>query len=162
VETTDKQFFLTFLAVMGFLVFLTVVVMIAANLIDSSDAKAEMNAAQTKLAQERIQPVGNLNLKSNPQQPVAEAPTVIAAAPSQSSGQQVYSGLCQACHATGAGGAPVVGNAAVWKPRLAQGLETLYRSAIAGKGAMPPKGGNPTLADAEIKAAVDYMLQLSK
>jgi cytochrome c5 len=160
VETTDKQFFLTFLGVMGFLVFLTVVVLIAANLIDPREA--EMNAAQVKLAQQRIEPVGQLNLKSNPQQPVAEAPTVIASAPAQSSGQQIYSGLCQACHATGAGGAPLAGDAKAWQPRLAQGTQALYRSAINGKGAMPPKGGNPTLADAEIKAAVDYMLQISK
>jgi cytochrome c5 len=154
VETTDKQFFLTFLAVMGFLVFLTVVVLLAANLIDPREA--EMNAAQVKLAQQRIEPVGQLNLKSNPQQPVAEAPMVIASAADESSGKQVYSGLCQACHATGAGGAPLVGDAKAWQPRLAQGVQALYRSAINGKGA------NPTLADVEIKAAVDYMLQMSK
>jgi cytochrome c5 len=141
-------------------VFLTVVVLLAANLIDPREA--EMNAAQVKLAQQRIEPVGQLNLKSNPQQPVAEAPMVIASAADESSGKQVYSGLCQACHATGAGGAPLVGDAKAWQPRLAQGVQALYRSAINGKGAMPPKGGNPTLADVEIKAAVDYMLQMSK
>ena len=45
---------------------------------------------------------------------------------------------------------------------MAQGVEALYASAIRGKGAMPARGGNPALADADIEAAVDYILAQSR
>ncbi|MBY5967921.1 c-type cytochrome [Halomonas denitrificans] len=74
-------------------------------------------------------------------------------------GAAVYGGICMACHEAGIAGAPVRGDAAAWEPRLAQGFETLYDHAINGFNAMPPKGGNPSLSDDEIKAAVHYMVQ---
>jgi cytochrome c5 len=54
-------------------------------------------------------------------------------------------------------GAPKVGDKAAWTPRLKTGIDTLYASAIKGKAAMPAKGGNTSLSDADVKAAVDYM-----
>ena len=66
-----------------------------------------------------------------------------------------------ACHATGAANAPKLGDKAAWAPRIAQGLPTLVTNAIKGKGAMPPKGGS-TASDADIKAAVEYMVSASK
>lgn len=85
-----------------------------------------------------------------------------AAAPAASAdGKAVYDGLCMACHGAGVAGAPKTGNAADWKPRIAQGKDTLYKHAIEGftgkTGMMPAKGGNASLSDAEVKAAVDYM-----
>ncbi len=77
-------------------------------------------------------------------------------------GQKVYQQACFACHGTGAAGAPKLGDKAAWKPRIAQGKEVLYKSAIEGKGAMPPKGGRADLSDADVKAAVDYMVAQSK
>ena len=57
--------------------------------------------------------------------------------------------------------APKLGDKTDWAPRIAQGNETLYKHAIEGyqgaKGMMPPKGGNSTLSDADVKASVDYM-----
>lgn len=77
-------------------------------------------------------------------------------------GKQVYEGLCVACHAAGVAGAPKFGDKAAWAPRIAQGMDTLYMHSINGfqgkTGVMPPKGGNPSLSDAEVKAAVDYMV----
>ena len=73
-------------------------------------------------------------------------------------GKAVYDANCAACHATGAGGAPRAGDAAAWTDRFGRGINTLFRSAIAGKGAMPPKGGNASLSDAEVRAATDYMV----
>lgn len=77
-------------------------------------------------------------------------------------GQSVFSQTCVACHGTGVGGAPKVGDKADWQPRIAQGKDTLYTHAINGfqgqKGVMPPKGGNATIADGDVKAAVDYMV----
>ena len=63
---------------------------------------------------------------------------------------------------TGAAGAPKLGDNAAWAPRIKAGSEALYDSAIKGKNAMPPKGGNASLSDADVKAAVDYMVSQSK
>jgi len=82
------------------------------------------------------------------------------------SGQATYSATCAMCHAAGVAGAPKPGDKADWGPRIAQGKETLYKHAIGGfqgkKGTMPPKGGNTSLADADVKAAVDFMADQSK
>ena len=97
--------------------------------------------------------------------PAEAAPAAEAAAPAAAGvdGKAVYDGLCMACHAAGVAGAPKVGDAADWKERLAQGKDTLYKHSIEGftgkKGMMPAKGGNPSLTDEEIKAAVDYMIK---
>ena len=77
-------------------------------------------------------------------------------------GAATYTQACAACHATGAAGAPKLGDKAAWGPRIAQGNDALYTAAIKGKGAMPPKGGQMQLADDAIKAAVDYMVAQSK
>ena len=62
----------------------------------------------------------------------------------------------------GVAGAPKAGDKAAWAPRLKTGIEALYTSSLKGKNAMPPKGGNMSLADADVKAAVDYMVGLVK
>ena len=66
------------------------------------------------------------------------------------------------CHAAGVAGAPKFGDKAAWAPRLKQGLDALHASALKGKGAMPPKGGNMSLSDEAVKAAVDYMANAAK
>ncbi|UYG07697.1 c-type cytochrome [Halomonas sp. M4R1S46] len=94
-----------------------------------------------------------------------EAPTEEAAgeeataeADSGLDGEALYaSAPCAACHASGAAGAPMIGDAEAWAPRIDKGIEALYESAINGIGAMPPKGG-ATLPDEEVKAIVDYMV----
>jgi cytochrome c5 len=91
-------------------------------------------------------------------EPAAAAP---AAAPA-ADGKAVYEANCAACHATGVAGAPKVGDRAAWAARIKAGNDALYNSAIKGKGAMPAKGGNAGLADADLKAAVDYMVGQSK
>ncbi|EPC00799.1 hypothetical protein L861_13490 [Litchfieldella anticariensis FP35 = DSM 16096] len=85
-----------------------------------------------------------------------------AAAASDIDGEAVYGRVCMACHDTGAAGAPMLGDAEAWAPRLEKGTETLYDHAINGVGAMPPKGGNPNLSDAETKAAVDHMIEAAE
>ena len=77
-------------------------------------------------------------------------------------GKATYDSTCAACHTSGVAGAPKLGDKAAWAPRLATGAAALNASAINGKGIMPPKGGNKALPDADIIAAVDYLLSQSK
>lgn len=76
-------------------------------------------------------------------------------------GSVIYGKLCQACHGSGAGGAPMLTKAA-WTDRVAQGTETLIKHAIDGytgaAGLMPARGGNPSLSDDQVKASVEWML----
>ncbi|WP_236645258.1 c-type cytochrome [Aidingimonas lacisalsi] len=74
-------------------------------------------------------------------------------------GEAIYADVCAACHDSGAAGAPLLGDADDWGDRLDQDTTTLYDHAINGVGAMPPKGGNTSLSDAEVEAAVDYMIE---
>lgn len=90
--------------------------------------------------------------------PVAmPAPTKTAAAPAVG-GKAIYAAACSVCHTAGIAGAPKLGDKAVWTARLKDGKPALYASAIKGKGAMPPKGGNTALPDADVRAAVDYLV----
>jgi cytochrome c5 len=84
------------------------------------------------------------------------------ASPDLTHGQQIYRRACAFCHDKGVAGAPKTGDTVAWSPRLAQGIDTLYAVSLRGKGAMPAKGGNPTLADADVKAAVDYIVAQSR
>ena len=96
----------------------------------------------------------------------ASASASTAAAGAGGSGQSIYAATCVACHGTGIAGAPKLGDKADWGPRIAQGVDVLHQHAIAGftgkKGTMPPKGGNTTLPDADVKAAVDYMVSQAR
>ncbi|MFM7461521.1 MAG: c-type cytochrome [Burkholderiales bacterium] len=99
--------------------------------------------------------------------PVAPTPPAVVAAPVKvASGDSVYKAACSACHTAGVAGAPKSGDKAAWAPRIAQGKETLYKHSIGGfqgkMGVMPAKGGNASLSDADVKAAVDYMLAAVK
>lgn len=96
----------------------------------------------------------------------APATPVAAAGGDLAKGEHVYKTTCAVCHGSGVGGAPAFGNKADWDPRVAQGTPVLYDHAIKGftgaKGTMPPKGANATLADDDVKAAVDYMVSQVK
>jgi cytochrome c5 len=95
---------------------------------------------------------------------VAPPPAAAAAAPAESSGsgRKIYDTACVACHASGVANAPKLGDKKAWAPRLATGLDALTASVIKGKGAMPPKGGNASIPDADIRAAVEYMAAAAK
>jgi len=95
----------------------------------------------------------------------AAAPAANAAAapaPGKPDGKKIYETTCIACHGTGAAGAPKAGDKAAWAPHLKEGMNALYANAIKGKNAMPPKGGNNALTEAEMRAAVDYLTGLAK
>ena len=97
--------------------------------------------------------------KAPAQKPQAQA---AAAAGGAADGKKVYDSTCTACHAAGVANAPKLGDKPAWAPRLKQGVDALVQSAAKGKGAMPPKGGNASLSDADLRAAVEYMVSQAK
>lgn len=123
---------------------------------------SQMGGLANSLAK-RIAPVGQVNtaaVAEQAAQPAAEAggEQVAMAAGAEGVGKTIYSGACFACHDQGVLNAPKLGDKEAWGTRLEQGKETLYNSALQGKGTMPAKGGRADLSDDDIKAAVDYML----
>jgi len=97
----------------------------------------------------RIRPVANFVLVD------AFAPKVFK------TGQQVYDTTCTTCHAAGLADAPRLGDATAWGPLINQGLGAMLKVALEGKGAMPARGGNPSLSDFEIERAIVYMANQS-
>lgn len=75
-------------------------------------------------------------------------------------GKEVYEKACATCHEKGIGGAFKLSEKAKWAPLVKQGPDALTASVIKGKGVMPPKGG--AASDADVKAAVDYIVQQVK
>jgi len=96
----------------------------------------------------------------------AGAVLLLSAATAQADGKATYDSTCFACHGTGAAGAPMLGKKDVWSDRIAKGMDTLKKHAIEGfkgeKGFMPAKGGRANLSDADVGAAVEYMVSQSK
>jgi cytochrome c5 len=97
-----------------------------------------------------------------PAAPAAVASAAPAASGAKPDGKKIYDSGCIACHGAGVAGAPKFGDKPAWAPRIATGMEALYTASIKGKGVMPPKGGNPSLSDADVKAAVDFMVAAAK
>lgn len=73
-------------------------------------------------------------------------------------GEKIYTTTCLACHGAGVLNAPKLGDKALWEPRIAKGMDTLYKNSLNGLNMMPARGGNAALKDEELKAAVDYMV----
>ena len=126
-------------------------------------AYAKMRSSPDAVA-ERIAPFGRSRVGDPAGQTQASAQAAPAApaasgAATPRSGSEVYHSACMACHATGAAEAPLLGDAAAWTERAAQGFDTLVGSVIGGKGAMPPKAGNPALTEDDVRSALSYMLK---
>src|SRR5688572_809722 len=100
--------------------------------------------------------------KPEPAAQVAAAAAPAAAAGGKVDGKATYDTACAVCHGAGVAGAPKLGDKAAWAPRIKQGKDALYAAALKGKGAMPPKGGNTSLPDEAVKAAVDHMLSTAQ
>ena len=159
----DDVFLRDFGVILLALTTFTLIVFFTARAIGGSAFEKAQNSPQAVL--DRIQPFGQVRVGESDGVVAAAAPAAPAAEPAaataEQGGEAVYSMACIACHSTGVAGAPKVGDKATWEPRLAQGMDTLVSTAVKGKGAMPPKGGHTNLSDAEIKAAIEYMLEKS-
>lgn len=153
----DKVFVTTFLGVIGFLVALTVVIVVIANMITGDEDSEELRQIAYERTQSRIAPVGEVITDPNAIKVSASSGESDA---EPRSGEEIVQGLCSGCHAAGVAGAPKLDDTAEWSSRLdALGRDGLVTSVINGKGAMPPKAGDPSLSEAEIEAAVDAMLK---
>jgi len=125
-------------------------------------ALAQDDAEREAIA-ERLKPVGELCVQGE------DCGTMAAASGGGSSassgggddidGAGIYNNVCMACHETGAAGAPIRGDEAAWADRVEQGFATLLDHSINGFNAMPARGGNPNLSDAEMEAATAYMVE---
>jgi cytochrome c5 len=161
VSQTDSSFFRILILIIGGLFTFMIIIIIAANILSSTEPTDPKEDAMVQEAiEKRIAPVGQVNVGSAP--PATASGAATAAASTGPDGKAIYTQACFACHGTGAAGAPKFGDAAAWQPRIAQGKDTLYTHALGGFKGMPPKGGNMSLADADVKAAVDYMTANSK
>jgi len=167
---TPKQ--LIIVVVLAFVVPITLIVVLTQLVTGGASMGKDNPALSEEAIASRLKPVGEVAIdpsqpKPEPAAPVAVAtapgaPVPAAAAPAAGKGKSVYDSACTVCHAAGVAGAPKTGDKAAWAPRLKTGMDALYATAIKGKGAMPPKGGNLSLADADVKAAVDYLVSLVK
>lgn len=144
---TPKQ--LAVVVALAFLVPITVILLLSQIVTSGMTGKKEDEAARRL----RIMPVGTVEVAD------PNAPRVAL------SGEQVFTQVCKTCHEAGLAGAPKMGDNAAWAPRIAQGADTLYKHAIAGftgkTGMMPPRGGNPDLADDDVERAVVYIANRS-
>ncbi|HSD96562.1 MAG TPA: c-type cytochrome [Sulfuricaulis sp.] len=170
---TDRAFLKSFAGLIAALVALTVVLFVVAQIIGGKPKTVEATA-DAKAVAERIKPVGELNVGAVPATNVTTASNAVMdaiipsanAAGAEDHGKKIYDTTCMACHAAGVAGAPKLGDKAAWAPRIAQGMDTLHTHALKGfqgkAGMMPPKGGNMSAKDEDVKAAVDYMVSQSK
>lgn len=125
-------------------------------------APAPASAATAKSA---AAPAATTKSAAAPVAVAAAAPAAVAP-PAKADGKKTYDAACVACHGAGIAGAPKFGDKAAWSARIAQGTSVLHDHAIKGYqgkgGVMPAKGGNTSLPDADVKAAVDYMVAAVK
>ncbi len=174
---SDGSFARSFFTMISLLILMTIGLVILAH-INTSEVADKLDAARQAeagdLVAQRLQPVASINIGAAPQPEAASATTGTPAsdtaadsgsqtAAATRSGDAVYQEACMMCHGMGLAGAPKFGDAAAWADRVGTGVETLYDHAINGfqgaAGVMPAKGGNASLSDDEVRAAVDHMLE---
>ena len=164
----DLEFLKKFSMVIGLLVVITLGLIALAAYLQRAVPDEVLPTAAKRL-QQRIASAGAVYAGTTgaAAQAAAQA-AALAKASSQSAyggstdGKTIFDNLCTACHTTGVGKAPTLDHSH-WDARIAQGKDTLYKHAIEGYtgpdgGIMPAKGGNPSLSDDQVKAAVDFLV----
>ena len=163
---TPKQ--LIIVVVLAFVVPVAIIIALAKLVSGGTSATGTDEAAREEAIARNLKPAGMVVVDPNAPAPVAVATPVstggapAAAASGGGGGKALYDTSCAACHGAGVAGAPKAGDKAAWAPRLKAGVDGLTASVIKGKGAMPPKGGAMAASDADIKAAVEYLVGLAK
>lgn len=164
-QPSDKEFFDRFMLVLVGLAVAGVVVYVIAGYIAAGTQHvwALDDPSVSAKADERTNPYGRVVVAGEAQPEPAAAPEAAPAPAVALTGEEVYNSGCQICHDAGVAGAPRLGDADNWAPRIAQGLDVLREHAIKGyqgsAGVMPAKGGLMHLSDEDVYAAIDYMLE---
>ena len=154
-KVSDAEFYRVFSIVSAIIIVLAIFIAIISNVFAGYSSSGDDNykVELEALTDKRTKPSGKINLASNPSVKQVQKPVIMAS--KKLSGKEVYNAACMSCHASGAAGAPMIGNKQHWSDRMAKGKDTLYTRAINGIGVMPAKGGISTLSDDEVKSAVD-------
>lgn len=139
---TPKQ--LAWAVLLAFVVPILVIILLANYVSTDTKPAAGTGALDAQAVAERIAPVGRVEVKDAND------------AAALRTGEQVFQAQCSTCHASGALGAPKLGDAGAWGPRIKNGVEALLASALKGKNNMPAQGGGE-FSDFEIHRAVVYM-----
>ena len=146
-EYKGSTFWQLIIAIPGSILAFTLIISLIAKTFGVAGApEVAQPAAAVAKVEENIKPAAAVEVASADAGPHAEK-----------SGEEVYKAVCSMCHAAGLMSAPKFGDKDAWKPRIAQGYETLIDHAIHGIRSMPAKGGNPALTDGEIANAVAHM-----
>ena len=114
--------------------------------------------------QQRIQPIGKVRVQEqgNDASKTVTEDESTAKVETKEPGQETYEHYCIVCHRDGLAGAPKFRDATEWGPRLSgRTIDELVASATKGLNAMPPKGTCVECTDADLKAAIQYMLPKS-
>jgi cytochrome c5 len=139
---TPKQLIVA--VALAFVLPVVIIALLVSYVTSDSKSAAGSNAMAAESVAQRIMPVGSVEIQA------------VTIAPGSRTGEDVFKAQCTTCHTAGALGSPKLADAAAWAPRIAQGLETLWTSAMKGKNAMPAQGTGDFTGD-EIKRAVVYM-----
>ncbi|MCJ7556107.1 MAG: c-type cytochrome [Gammaproteobacteria bacterium] len=163
----DKKFFDTFMLVIGAMIFVTVLLFFLARQMsgETQEQWKQEDPLIRSAIDERLKPVGRV-VKTGDAVPEVAVAAAVEAVPAGRSGEQVFNQACSVCHVAGIAGAPKFGDATAWGDRISKGMDTLVQHATSGfqgtSGYMPPKGGRMDMSDAEIAAAVAYMVEHSQ
>lgn len=166
----DQKFFDLYSLVIGILAAVGLGIwVLSMKMSDLTQGIYTRDAAEYQAAvEERIRPVGAVYLPDEEiitERPAADIPDTPDPVVTVMTGPQVYNTACLACHGAGLAGAPALGDAEAWAPRIAKGNDMLNSNAIngfTGVAYMPPRGGNPNLSDQEVIDAVAYMVSESQ
>jgi len=139
---TPKQLILA--VFFAFVIPILAIILLVSYVSADNQPAAGSDGLKAEAVAKRIQPVAAYEVKD------------LSDPASLKTGEQVFGAQCTACHTAGVAGAPKIGDAAAWAPRLPQGYEVLLTHALKGKGAMGPQGGGD-FSDIEIGRAVVYM-----
>ena len=132
--------------------------LIIAGCSDKQDAASDAMDTTTGMASDTAESAGEMT--SDAKEGASEAVSEVS--DGGATGQKIYKQSCQACHANGVANAPKPGDKAAWAPRIATGIDAMLATAKKGKGAMPPKGTCMSCSDADLKAAIEYMVSQTK
>lgn len=160
----DQIFIQNFIIILVMMLGMVAIFVIIARTIGTDDVKIAKQRAL--VIAEQTLPVASVKRATETVTSAPSADGSVAVADANP-GKTVYDGLCFSCHGSGLPNIPQVGKVEDWTDRITQGSALLYERAINGyvgaSGmAMPAKGGNATLSDDQIKAAVDYMVSSSQ